>query len=93
MSYFIQPALAALQVATANARYERIAATGLSGGRWTAMVVAALDPRKTPLYSVAGSVPLYIANASSRNRGDYEQFHPPFYTIINYFEHFMIFYF
>ena len=53
--------------------------TGLSGGGWTALLVAALDPRFTG-HSHAGFWPLFISDLSR----DWEQFLPGIYPNYDY---------
>ncbi len=54
--------------------YTHFDMTGLSGGGWTTMVYAAIDPRIRKSIPVAGGFPLYIPTV--RPVRDYEQFRP-----------------
>lgn len=55
--------------------------TGLSGGGWTTVVYAAIDPTIQLSFPVAGSLPLYMRRMLG---GDFEQVHPPFYRLAGY---------
>jgi hypothetical protein len=59
---------------------------GISGGGWTTTLYAALDPRISRSYPVAGTLPMYLRSNSSRNWGDYEQHLPELYETANYLE-------
>ena len=50
--------------------YRKVHVLGKSGGGWTATVAAAVDPRITLSFLVAGSLPWSF---KSHQRGDYEQ--------------------
>lgn len=77
LKYFLGPHLALLDFATADPTwgkaYSKIAVSGMSGGGWTSTMLAALDPRITHSYPVAGSVPLAYQDAGSY---DAEQLNP-----------------
>lgn len=83
LAYFITPLVAALNHALDQGSYERIGATGFSGGGWTVQIFAALDPRVQTTYSVAGSVPTAV-HAAMPSWGSPEQRHGAFYDIVNY---------
>ena len=55
---------------------------GISGGGWTTVLIAAIDPRIKCSYPVAGSFPIYLR--ASRDWGDYEQTVPNLYRVANY---------
>ena len=57
---------------------------GLSGGGWTTTVYAAIDPRITLSFPVAGTLPLYLRHDGSV--GDLEQTLPEFYRIAGYLD-------
>jgi hypothetical protein len=90
---FLTPIAVSLNYAN-NFSYDSAYMTGVSGGGWTTTLYAALDPRITRSYPVAGSLPLYLRE--DRNRintahrsadwGDYEQTIPELYSIANYLE-------
>ena len=83
LAYFITPLVAALNYALDHRSYERIGATGFSGGGWTVQIFAALDPRVQATYSVEGSVPTAV-HAAMPSWGSPEQRHGAFYDIVNY---------
>ena len=74
--------------------YHAIYMTGVSGGGWTTTIYAALDPRITRSYPVAGSLPLHLREDRDRSNsahrgadwGDYEQTIPELYAIANYLD-------
>jgi hypothetical protein len=70
LRYFIEPAIGSINYALSLRSYDKIIVSGLSGGGWTTTLLAAIDPRITHSYAVAGSVPF-----ASRvvNEGDWEQ--------------------
>lgn len=71
LRYFIDPVVAMLDYVTATRSYNRIAMAGLSGGGWTTTVVAAIEPRITHTYAVAGTLPNYLRKG--KDLGDWEQ--------------------
>ena len=94
LRYFVEPVAVGLNH-TRRLGYELTAMTGLSGGGWTTMLSAALDPRIQRSYPVAGSVPHYItARSCPGNRpasvarcfGDLEQRIPGLYRIASHLE-------
>lgn len=83
LAYFITPLVAALNHALDERTYERVGATGFSGGGWAVQVFAALDPRVQATYSVAGSSPAAV-HAAKPEWGSPEQREGRFYEIVNY---------
>lgn len=83
LAYFLEPLAAALNHALAHGGYQRVGATGFSGGGWAVQVFAALDPRVQATYSVAGSVPISV-HAAKPDWGSPEQRQGRFYEIVNY---------
>ena len=75
-SYFIEPVVLSINHALALG-YDphRIYLMGKSGGGWTTTLAAAVDPRITVSFPIAGSVPLDIKVGRWRAHdvGDYEQ--------------------
>lgn len=57
MSYFLEPAVRAMNYWDANHMFSRYDMTGLSGGGWTTTILAGLDPRIKISIPVAGSWP------------------------------------
>lgn len=79
--YFAEPVIVALNYAR-KFEYESVNMVGISGGGWTTVLIAAIDPRIKRSYPVAGSFPIYLR--ASRDWGDYEQTVPSLYRIANY---------
>lgn len=76
LRYFLEPALVGVNYATSLRSYSKIVMLGLSGGGWTTTALAALDPRITHAYAVAGSVPLAY-RMHLPMEGDWEQYALP----------------
>ena len=70
--------------------YDQIYMMGLSGGGWTTVIYAAVDPRITRSYPVAGSWPIYLRLASPRDWGDYEETIPELYKTVSYLEMYIL---
>lgn len=92
--YFVEPVAVGLNY-TSWLGYEDTAMMGLSGGGWTTVLYAALDPRVRRSYPVAGSVPFHITARTCPGDtpetvpqcfGDIEQRLPGLYRIANYLE-------
>lgn len=74
--------------------YTSVYMTGVSGGGWTTTIYAAVDPRITRSYPVAGSLPLHLREDNKRTNtahtgadwGDYEQTIPELYGVANYLD-------
>ena len=79
---FLAPVIEILNWAEANG-YKNITISGLSGGGWTATLIAALDERITASFPVAGSMPLYLHGKGKRER-DGEQTWAAFYNSFPY---------
>jgi hypothetical protein len=62
MRYFFDPVLRSLNALLQGQTFTEIGMTGLSGGGWTTTVYAAVDPRITMSFPVAGSLPLWMRN-------------------------------
>jgi len=79
LKYFLIPPLSALNTAIesrANAGlppYEKISVMGYSGGGWATTAMAAIDPRITQAFSVAGSLPMEYRGWHRPDGGDWEQ--------------------
>lgn len=86
LQYFVEPVVVAINYLLASKPDTTISFTGISGGAWTATIVAAIDSRVTSSFPVAGSYPMYLRSNSRRDWGDYEQTVPEFYRIANYLE-------
>jgi dienelactone hydrolase len=94
LRYFLEPVVVALNY-TRGLHYEHTAMVGLSGGGWTTVLSAALDPRVDDSYPVAGSEPAHIAARGCPDAegqqvaecfGDFEQRWPDLYRVANYLE-------
>lgn len=84
--FFVEPIIVSLNHIENNYNYDEIHMVGISGGGWTTVVSAALDPRISKSYPVAGSVPMYLRFDNPKNMGDYEQILPDFYRISGYLD-------
>ncbi|MEV4172913.1 hypothetical protein [Nonomuraea sp. NPDC049709] len=76
LTFFLEPLTVTLNHAERTYRPASVEMIGLSGGGWTTTVYAALDPRVTRSYPVAGSLPFFLRPASpkpSPTIGDFEQ--------------------
>lgn len=76
LTFFLEPLTVTLNYAQATYRPLSVEMIGLSGGGWTTTVYAALDPRVTRSYPVAGSLPFFLRPAAPKPRptiGDWEQ--------------------
>jgi dienelactone hydrolase len=69
-------------------RYRSVAMVGLSGGGWATTLAAALDPRISKSFPVAGSNPLDIVPA--RVWHDYEQSDPALYAHISWLDLYLL---
>lgn len=76
LKYFIAPVLSSLNYVLSQRSYSKVIALGISGGGWTTTVLAALEPRITNAYAIAGSVPLAFRDTMPRE-GDWEQYNLP----------------
>lgn len=61
--YFLDTTLHSVNYLLENETFLDVSMLGLSGGGWTTTLYAALDPRITKSFPVAGSLPLYLRNA------------------------------
>ena len=77
MKFFLEPVAVSLNYLQRRVcagqfpRYQDFSMIGLSGGGWTTVVSAAIDPRIKLSFPVAGSLPLYLRFPASE--GDTEQ--------------------
>lgn len=79
--FFIEPVIVAINYIEKNFDYYDINMVGLSGGGWTTNLCAAIEPRISYSFSVAGSFPLYLREGpcSHGSQGDAEQWWPELY--------------
>jgi hypothetical protein len=88
MKFFLEPIAVSLNYLQTRAAadqfpvYRDFSMIGLSGGGWTTVVYAAIDPRIKLSVPTAGSLPLYLRFPASE--GDTEQNLAPFYSIAGY---------
>lgn len=78
LEIFVAPMAIALNYTDANYNFQNVTAVGISGGGWTTTMYAALDPRISLSFPVAGSLPRFLRTASCNPNGvaeseDYEQ--------------------
>ncbi len=74
MQWFLDPAVVALnQYLATHPTPVSIGATGISGGGWTMVLLAALDLRVQWSVPIAGSLPLNLREAGTPEYGDWEQ--------------------
>ena len=88
MKFFLEPVAVSLNYLQTQPLvdqfpvYMDFSMVGLSGGGWTTVVYAAIDPRIKLSFPVAGSLPLYLRFPASE--GDTEQNLTAFYTLAGY---------
>jgi hypothetical protein len=88
LKYFLEPIAVGLNYLQTRAAtdgfptYSNYSMIGLSGGGWTTVVYAAIDPRIGLSVPVAGSLPLYLRFPA--DEGDTEQNLAPFYRLAGY---------
>jgi dienelactone hydrolase len=82
LALFLDP-VRAVTAAASRMGFRTVSMVGLSGGGWTTVVSAALDPRIRRSFQVAGSVPTYL-KSDPKNQGDIEQEVPGFYALADY---------
>ena len=85
LSYFFSPINTTLNYLSKYYKFSDYYMLGISGGGWTSTIYPALDTRILKSFSVAGSSPLSLRNTID-DVGDYEQFHPELFSIVNYFQ-------
>jgi hypothetical protein len=82
--FFLEPVIRVLDYATARERFSRITMIGFSGGGWTTVMAAALDPRIDWSFPIAGTWPLFLKTGWTW--GDWEQWDRNIYGVANYLE-------
>jgi len=73
IAYFVEPVAVGLDWVEREHGGGPVAMVGLSGGAWVVALYAALDPRITHSYPVAGTLPLYLRSVRTSDQGDWEQ--------------------
>jgi hypothetical protein len=87
LKFFVDPVLASLNYAvTKRGGYGFIFMAGLSGGGWTTTLYAAIDPRISASFPVAGSLPVSLKTFSDANIGDWEQYAASIYKLWDYLD-------
>lgn len=81
--YFIYPVIVFLN--TYAEKYDNIIMSGVSGGGWSTVMMAAIDNRIDYSFPVAGSIPLYMRDRSI-DSWDNEQDSKSFYSKITYLD-------
>ncbi len=81
LKFFITPVVVMLGIMPENVPIYMI---GISGGGWTTLLAAALEPRIQKSVSIAGAWPSYMTSHLMKRNGDYEMVTPDFYKYINY---------
>lgn len=89
--FFLEPLARILNQVERDHHPASIGLIGFSGGAWATTVYAAIDPRVTTSYPVAGTWPFFLRGlpAHSPNVGDWEQRAdalPGFYAIAGYLD-------
>ena len=90
LTAFVEQVIVAINSAHRANSYEYTAMVGISGGGWTTTVAAAIDPRITHSFSVAGSYPMHLRRNWARDMGDDEQTHPDLVGLASYFDLYLL---
>lgn len=83
--YFLDPISIALNYIQKTYDFDLVGMIGISGGGWTTTLYAAVDPRVTHTYPVAGTLPIFL-RGNGNDWGDFEQNNPELYEIANYLD-------
>jgi hypothetical protein len=87
LKFFVEPVLASLNYAEEQrGGYRFIFMAGLSGGGWTTTLYAAIDPRISASFPVAGSQPFAQKTFRGATVGDWEQHGAGIYNRANYLD-------
>jgi hypothetical protein len=92
LKFFIEPVLASFDYAAAQrGGYRFVFMAGLSGGGWTTTLYAAIDPRISASFPVAGSLPHSLRSLSEKNDfGDWEQYGPSIFRTWDYLDFYLL---
>lgn len=85
---FLTPVAAAIDYVTAQLAVDTIVFVGISGGGWTGMLYAAIDPRVDVVIPIAGGEPLY--QRTDLDWGDREQSDTHLYEVAGYLDLFVL---
>lgn len=90
-TYFLDPVLTMINYAELQAPLTEVVTVGFSGGAWTTVLHAAVDPRVSLSIQVAGTWPFYLRPTPTEhpNFGDWEQRReslPELYDIAGYLD-------
>ncbi|HTQ37634.1 MAG TPA: hypothetical protein VMJ32_01325 [Pirellulales bacterium] len=86
--YFVEPVVGFLNYAE-QFHYRQISMLGLSGGGWTTVMAAAVDPRIEISFPVSGAYPIFL-RVNQNDWGDWEQTYSSLYRTANYLELFLL---
>jgi hypothetical protein len=81
LKYFLEPLVAVLDYLERERGIDNAHIIGLSGGGWTATLLAAIDQRVRKSFSIGGSEPFFIKNVFPT---EYEFRAPELYSKVNY---------
>lgn len=84
--YFLEPIIQVVNFIERETEYRHISMSGISGGGWTTVMAAAIDPRISASVPIAGSFPIYLRALNDRDWGDLEQTLPAIYSRIGYLD-------
>lgn len=91
MRYFVEPVAVALNHALSQEAFTDVAMIGLSGGGWTTVVYAALDPRVRVSIPVAGNLPEFLRTGpNAGDQGDWEQYASALYERTGFLDLYML---
>jgi hypothetical protein len=88
VQYFLEPVIIMVNYLN-RLNFDSLMMIGISGGGWTTTLCAAIDPRISFSFPVAGSLPFYLRSRDIYNQstfGDYEQYVPDIYRVANYLD-------
>jgi hypothetical protein len=85
IKFFLEPIAVSINYVEKSFSFESINMIGISGGGWTTTLYAAVDPRISKSYPVAGTLPIYLRSIQN-DFGDYEQNFPELYRVVNYLD-------
>lgn len=90
VKYLLEPVIRIVNHVEQRTSHRRISMIGISGGGWTTVMVAALDPRVTVSVPVAGSFPVYLRALNERDWGDWEETLPEIHDRFGYLDLYLL---